>query len=185
MDSRRDTIPNPARYRRPVLERFAAIFLTKILNGIEPNYLDLRSPCGAGIGQVAYNYDGKVFTCDEGRMLHEMGDDTFLIGDVAFSRYRDLMSHRTVRTLAIASNLDSQPDCVNCAYQPYCGVCPVHSHRTQGTLFGRMRESALCGVFKGVQDILFEKIVEDDPATMDVLRKWTTLRDRSHIVQEC
>ena len=39
-------------------------------------------PCGAAIGQLAYNYDGKIFTSDEGRMLHEMGDSTFLIGDV-------------------------------------------------------------------------------------------------------
>ena len=39
-----------------ILERFAAIFLTKILGGEDPNFLDIRSPCGAGIGQVAYNY---------------------------------------------------------------------------------------------------------------------------------
>jgi sulfatase maturation enzyme AslB (radical SAM superfamily) len=60
-----------------ILERFAAIFLTKILGGEDPNFLDIRSPCGAGIGQVAYNYDGRIFTCDEGRMMHEMGDSSF------------------------------------------------------------------------------------------------------------
>jgi len=88
-------------------------------------------------------------------MLHEMGDSTFLIGDVGTTSYRDLMGHETVRALAIASNLDAQPDCVNCTYQPYCGVCPVHNHRTQGTIFGRMRESSLCAVHKGIQDHLF------------------------------
>ncbi len=168
-----------------ILERFAAIFLTKILTGTDPNYLDIRSPCGAGIGQVAYNYDGKIFTCDEGRMLHEMGDDSFLIGDVETSKYRELMGHPTVRALTIASNLDGQPDCVNCAYQPYCGVCPVHSHRTQGSLFGRMRESALCAVFKGIQDYLFEKIAESDPSTLRTFAKWTTVRERSHYLQAC
>lgn len=166
-----------------ILERFASIFLTKILTGNDPNYLDIRSPCGAGIGQVAYNYDGGIFTCDEGRMLHEMGDDTFLIGHVDKSRYRELMTHPTVRTLAIASNLDTQPGCVSCAYQPYCGVCPVHSHRTQGTLMGRVRESSLCAVHMGIQDYLFEKIAENDPATMSVLTRWTTSRDRTHYVQ--
>jgi His-Xaa-Ser system radical SAM maturase HxsB len=168
-----------------VLERFAAIFLTKILKGTDPNYLDIRSPCGAGIGQVAYNYDGKIFTCDEGRMLHEMKDDTFLIGDAATSKYRELMGHPTVRALAIASNLDSQPDCVNCTYQPYCGVCPVHSYRTQGTVFGRMRESVLCAVHKGIQDYLFEKLAENDPETMSTFGKWTTVRERSHYLQSC
>jgi len=41
----------------------------KILTENDPNFLDSRSPCGACIGQVAYNYDGKVYTCDEGRMF--------------------------------------------------------------------------------------------------------------------
>jgi uncharacterized protein len=80
-----------------VLERYAAIFLTKILRGVDPNFLDLRSPSGAGIGQLAYNYDGKVFTCDEGRMLHEMGDDRFLLGDV-HTGYR---AHRRPRHRAL------------------------------------------------------------------------------------
>jgi radical SAM protein with 4Fe4S-binding SPASM domain len=175
-----------------ILERFAAIFLTKILGGLDPNFLDIRSPCGAGIGQIAYNYDGKVFTCDEGRMLHEMGDSTFLLGDVspsgdttARSNYRDMMTHETVRALAIASNLDAQPDCVNCTYQPYCGVCPVHNHKTQGSIFGRMRESSLCAVHKGIQDYLFSKIGGGDPETLEILQRWTTVRDRTHFLQTC
>ena len=168
-----------------ILERFAAIFLTKILGGEDPNFLDIRNPCGAGIGQIAYNYDGKIFTCDEGRMLHEMGDSTFLIGDVHTSQYRDLMGHETVRALAIASNLDAQPDCVNCTYQPYCGVCPVHNHKTQGTIFGRMRESALCAVHKGVQDYLFEKLGSGDEKVLQTFQKWTTVRDRTHFLQSC
>ncbi len=168
-----------------ILERFAAIFLTKILGGEDPNFLDIRSPCGAGIGQIAYNYDGKIFTCDEGRMLHEMGDSTFLIGEVGETSYRELMGHETVRALAIASNLDAQPDCVNCTYQAYCGVCPVHNHKSQGTIFGRMRESTLCAVHKGIQDYLFEKLGSGDPAVVDIFKKWTTVRDRTHFLQSC
>jgi His-Xaa-Ser system radical SAM maturase HxsB len=168
-----------------ILERFAAIFLTKILGGEDPNFLDIRNPCGAAIGQVAYNYDGKVFTCDEGRMLHEMGDSTFLIGDVSKSTYRELMGHETVRAMAVASNLDAQPDCVNCTYQAYCGVCPVHNHRTQGSIFGRMRESTLCAVHKGIQDYLFEKIAGHDRDVLEILQRWTTVRDRSHFLQTC
>ncbi|MDH5491341.1 MAG: His-Xaa-Ser system radical SAM maturase HxsB [Myxococcales bacterium] len=166
-----------------ILERFASIFLTKIFSGQDPNYLDIRDPCGAAIGQIAYNQDGKVFTCDEGRMLHEEGDDSFLIGDVANTSYREVVGHETVRAMAVASNLDQQPDCVNCAYQPYCGVCPVHNHKTQGTLFGRMRESSLCSVHKGIQDYLFEKLGAGDRVAMDAFRRWTTIRARDHFIQ--
>jgi uncharacterized protein len=166
-----------------ILERYAAIFLTKILSGEDPNFLDIRSPGGAGIGQLAYNYDGKIFSSDEGRMLYEMGDDTFLIGDVRSSRYRDVVGHPTIRAMAIASNLDGQPDCVNCAYQPYCGTQPEHNHKTLGSMFGRMRESTMCAVHKGIQDYLFEKLGSADPDTLEVLSRWTTIRPRDHFVQ--
>lgn len=165
-----------------MLERYAAIFLTKILTDDDPNFLDIRSPCGAGIGQLAYNYDGRVFTCDEGRMLSHSGDDTFAIGDVGSSRYRDLVTHETVRALVTASNLDAQPDCINCAYNPYCGVCPVHSYATQGSIHGRMRESHLCAVHKGIQDLLFERLARAEPEVHATFRRWTTVRERSEFV---
>jgi His-Xaa-Ser system radical SAM maturase HxsB len=167
-----------------ILERYASIFLTKILSGEDPNFLDIRNPVGAGIGQLAYNYDGSICTCDEGRMLYEMGDKTFLIGNVHTSSYRELMGHETIRAVNIASNLDAQPDCVNCAYNPYCGTVPVHSHKSQGTLFGRMRESTLCAVHKGIQDYLFGKLIEGDPATLEILHRWTTVRPRTHFLQD-
>jgi His-Xaa-Ser system radical SAM maturase HxsB len=166
-----------------VLERYAAIFLTKILTGDDPNFLDIRNPCGSGTGALAYNYDGKIFTSDEGRMIHEMGDSAFQIGDVRDATYRSLMKHETVRALLLASVREVQPDCAVCTYAPYCGIQPEHNYRTQGTLFGRMRESTLCAVHKGIQDYLFNKLREDDQATMDILRRWTTVRERTHFIQ--
>jgi His-Xaa-Ser system radical SAM maturase HxsB len=166
-----------------VLERYASIFLTKILADEEPNFLDIRNPSGSAIGALAYNYDGRIFTSDEGRMIHEMGDSTFEIGNVRSSRYREVMRHETVRALVLASMRESQPDCATCAYVPYCGVQPEHSYLSQGTLFGRMRESTLCNVHKGIQDYLFEKLREGDPETVAILERWTTVRERSHFLQ--
>jgi len=166
-----------------VLERFASIFLTKILTGDDPNFLDLRNPSGAGIGGLAYNYDGSVFASDEGRMLHENGDDAFLLGHVDTAKYRDIVTHETVRALMVASNLDALPDCVNCTYNPYCGVKPEHSYATQGSIHGRIRESQICAVHKGIQDYLFGKLKEGDPETLEIFRRWTTIRERSHFVQ--
>ncbi len=163
-----------------ILERFAAIFLSKILRADDPNYLDIRNPCGAGIGQLAYDHDGKVYTCDEGRMLAAMGDSTFLLGDVRETTTRALVGHPTVRALLLASNLDALPDCSTCAYNPYCGVCPVHSHRTQGSIFARARESSLCAIHKGIQDHLFERLATATPAELEALDRWTTSRGRDH-----
>ncbi len=115
-------------------------------------------------------------------MMHETGDDSFLIVDARTATYRGLMKHETIRALILASIREAQPDCVSCAYAPFCGIQPEHSHRTQGTIFGRMRESALCAVHKGIQDYLFEKLREDDAATVETLRRWTTVRERTHFV---
>lgn len=166
-----------------VLERYASIFLTKILGDDEPNFLDIRSPGGSAIGQLAYSYDGKIFTSDEGRMMAETGESMFHIGDVQTSKYRDLMKHPTVRALVMASIREVQPDCVNCTYSPYCGIQPEHNHRSLGSIFGRARESTICSVHKGIQDYLFEKLRENDPATVEILRRWTTVRERTHFIQ--
>ena len=165
-----------------MIERYAAIFLTKILRGEDPNFLDIRSPAGAGVGMLAYGYDGSVYTCDEGRMLAASGDPSFRIGHVAESGYRDLVGHPTVRAMVIASNLDAQPDCVSCTYNPYCGIQTTHNHRTQGSVFGRMRESNICAVHKGIQDYLFDKLSSGEPHVLDAFERWTTVRSREHFL---
>ena len=163
-----------------MIERYASIFLTKILTGEDPNFLDIRSPGGAGLSALAYNYDGKVFAGDEARMMHETGDDTFYLGELGKLTWRELASHPTIRALVIGSNVDGRPDCVNCAYNPYCGADAVHTYKTQGSLAGRMRESTVCAVHKGIQDYLFGKIRQNDPAYVEIFRRWTTNRLREH-----
>jgi His-Xaa-Ser system radical SAM maturase HxsB len=167
-----------------ILERYAAIFLTKILQGTDPNFLDLRSPAGPGLGALAYNYDGNIYTCDEGRMLAAMGDDALRLGHVGDARYRDLVGHETVRAVALASNLDGQPDCEQCAYNPYCGTVPAHNLKTQGTVYGHMPDNNICMVHKGIQDYLFEKLAQADDGVLQAFERWTTIRPREHFVHD-
>ncbi len=167
-----------------MIERFAGIFLTKVLSDGDPNFLDIRSPCGAGIGQVTYNHDGSIYTCDEGRMLADSGDRLFQIGHVRDAKYREMMGHPTVRALAIASNLDAQPGCARCVYKPYCGVCPVYNHASQGNLHGRMGDSRWCATHMGILDILFDKLMHGDEDTVRTLTRWTTVRPRTHYVHD-
>ena len=41
----------------------ASVFLAKLLGDVAPNYMELRSPCGAGVGQMAFTASGDVYTC--------------------------------------------------------------------------------------------------------------------------
>jgi len=121
-----------------MIDRGSAILLAKILSREDPNFLDLRSPCGAGLGQLAYNYDGNVFTCDEGRMMYYMGEEAFLLGNVLEKSYDELIGNEVVESMCIASCLDVLPGCSDCVYMPYCGVCPVYNYAEQGNIFGQM-----------------------------------------------
>jgi radical SAM protein with 4Fe4S-binding SPASM domain len=146
--------------------------------------MDLRSPCGAGIGQLAYNYDGRVYTCDEARMIGAMGDDIFCIGNVGRDHYADLIGHGGVRTLAVASCLDGLPECTDCAYAPYCGVCPVYSYATAGDIFPHAPSCARCKIQKGILDMLFARLARGGEEMTQLFLRWTVDRDRSPVYRK-
>ena len=140
-----------------IVEHSARILLVKILGEGDPNYLDLRSPCGAGIGQMAYDYDGRVFTCDEGRMLAAMGDDAFYMGAPGPKSYGRLIESPVVRCVVTASLTDIQVSCSECAYKPYCGVCPVYNYTEHGDLFMH-QPSYRCAIYAGILDHIFMRL---------------------------
>ena len=142
-------------------ERAALTFLTKILSDSDPNFLDTRSPCGAGIGQIAYNYNGDVYTCDEGRMMSRIGDESFRIGNVRTSDYSQIITHPTVKAMCIASCLDNLPGCSDCVYKTYCGVCPLMNYADRGSVFAQQPCNESCKIQKAILDHLFEKIRVD------------------------
>ena len=151
-------------------ETTAKVFLTKALAAREPNHMDLRSPCGAGIGQIAYDYDGEIYSCDEGRLLRAMGDDLFHLGHVDAMGPKECALHPTIRTLAQASSLDAQSGCSRCVYKPTCGVCPLLEYVENGDLFTRAPDSRRCRILMGIQDDLFERL--RDPRQRKVLETW-------------
>ena len=151
-------------------ENTARHFLTKILLNRDPNTCDLRNPCGEGIGQLAYDFDGSVYTSDEGRMLARMGDDSFKIGHVASGSHRESMRQPVVRALVMASVLDSHPFYSTHAYKAYDGISPVINHASQGDMFGRMDTNLRCLVHTGILDYLFEKL--RDKKVSNVFQRW-------------
>lgn len=156
-----------------MVENLSLMILYKMLRGIDVNYMDLRSPCGAGIGQMAFNYDGRVFSCDEGRMMYELKDDAFLIGDVNNNNFRELIDNQVTKSLCLASCLDCLPGCRDCVFRPYCGVCPVVNYQEQGNIYGPNINNQRCQILTGIYTYLFEKIDENNSEVMDVFYRWT------------
>ena len=98
---------------------------------VEVGGVDLQSPAGIGVAAIVYNYDGDVYASDESRMLAEMGDKSFCIGNVHRDSYEDIfLSDRLLEALE-SSFAASAPMCSWCAFEPYCGADPVFHHATQ------------------------------------------------------
>ncbi len=145
-----------------IREMMASFILMKVLLNEDPAYLELRSPCGAGIGQIAYNYNGDVYTCDEGRLLSETGDDTFKIGNVFEDKYENLIDNDVVKTVCSSSCLDSLPFCSDCVFNPYCGTCPIFNYSTQGNIFGQMPSNDRCKISMAIFNYLFSKMKDEE-----------------------
>lgn len=135
-------------------EYYAAMVLRKMLTPFQPGYVDLLSPSGAGVAAVVYNYDGDVYASDESRMLAEMGDKSFCIGNVHENSYEEIFLNDTLLEALESSFAASVPMCAWCAFEPYCGADPVFHHATQSDFVGKKPLSAFCNrnmsVFKGL-----------------------------------
>jgi len=142
----------------PLVERFAAALLTRILTDTPPRDPRLRSPATDGTGQLAYTADGGIYASLEGAQLGLLGDDVFRLGTLGQDAYLDVVQCDTTRALVLASTLDGQPDCAACAYKPFCGQRPVRNYGEQGSIQGRMRDSPTCARHKGAQDALFTRL---------------------------
>jgi His-Xaa-Ser system radical SAM maturase HxsB len=118
------------------IELYAQLLLTRILTPFSTGYVDLQSPAGAGIGVAVYNYDGDVYASDEARMLAEMGDRTFRLGNLHTDSYDTMFGGALIRSMVASSCVESLPGCADCAFQPFCGADPVFNYATQGDMVG-------------------------------------------------
>ncbi len=154
-----------------IAEIFTAIIAKKIWTNDDPGYVDLTSPAGIGIGALAYNYDGDVYASDEGRMLAEMKDYTFRLGNVHTHDYADLMlSDKLIEPLQQSLAL-SAPQCATCAFEPYCGADPTYHHATTGDYVGHKAFSDFCARNTGVFTSILRRS-RDDEYVRRLFRHW-------------
>lgn len=152
-------------------EHFAALLLTKMLTSNDPGFVDLMNPAGAGIATVVFNYDGDVYASDESRMLREMGDTTFKLGNLATSSYEDIFTNESLLNALDDSFTLSAPMCNECAFEPWCGADPVYHHAMHGDVLGRKPESEFCKRIMGVTKLLLTRM-KDDHETKKLFTQW-------------
>lgn len=156
------------------VEQFAAIILTKMLTPFETGYVDQMSPAGIGIAAIIYNYDGDVYASDESRMLSEMGDKTFHLGNVHKNAYEEIMLSDALLSPLEASYAASAPMCCDCAFEPYCGAEPVRHHVLHKDYVGRKPVSPFCNRNMAIFRRLISLMKQDDEIRR-VFLSWVTM----------
>ncbi|BDB29442.1 His-Xaa-Ser system radical SAM maturase HxsB [Cupriavidus sp. TA19] len=152
-------------------EYYSTLLLTKMMSAEDPGFVDLMNPAGAGIAAVVFNYDGDVYASDESRMLREMGDTTFRLGNVHQNSYEEIFTSDALLTALEDSFTSSAPMCSDCAFEPWCGADPVFHHGMYGDVLGRKPESDFCKRVMGITKYLLEKMRKDDEAK-EIFMRW-------------
>jgi His-Xaa-Ser system radical SAM maturase HxsB len=148
-----------------IIERFTHLILQKIFSSDEPGFLDFRNPCGIATGQIAYNYNGDIYCCDEGR-----GFDVFCLGNVWNMTYHEYVNQNKTQKLVESSILESSY-CDTCIFKPYCGQCPVLNYAEQHSLIPKIATNTRCKIMKGIFEWIFQKAVFDESAKK-VFNEW-------------
>ncbi|NTU72798.1 His-Xaa-Ser system radical SAM maturase HxsB [Candidatus Roizmanbacteria bacterium] len=160
-------------------ESYITLILTKILTPWPVGFVDLQSPAGAGMGVVVYNYDGDVYASDESRMLAEMGDTSFRLGNVLDDSYEDIFFGETMQNIALVNCNEALAGCSDCVYHTYCGADPVRNYATQKDFYGYRPASDFC--YKNLSIIKYAfKLISASNHDADLYRiiwSWITRGD--------
>ena len=154
-------------------EYMTVIYLQKIFNSYDPNFMDIRSPSGIAIWWVAYNYDGKVYASDESRMLGRMGMEDFLMTEMKETgedTYRAMINSDITKIAVQSSCLDGLPGYNDHVYKPYLWVDIIHNFKLTGSVYQPLSKDDKVQMQIAILDYIFEKL--RDPQDSAILKSW-------------
>lgn len=122
------------------VERMVRVALLKVLTNKNVGFADWRNPCGDVLQAITYDIDGEMLPADEARSNRVM----FSLGNVRGRSYQDLLDDNSAFGTVNLSIRDREPECRECAYNPYCGVNPVVEYARTGSPRAKPYESEDC-----------------------------------------
>jgi His-Xaa-Ser system radical SAM maturase HxsB len=144
--------------------------LKRVLRSDADNHVDLRNPNFFASDYIVVDHDGVFYPTDEARMLSRIGRVDLSVGRVATG-----IDQKKVAMLNGSSLNNFDPDCIHCAYQPFCGSDVVDDISRYGRVDIPRHETWFCRRQTSIFDKVFELIYRDDPATQKSLAHWIGL----------
>lgn len=153
------------------VESFTKLILAKMLSPFPIGFVDLQSPAGVINNVIVYNYDGNVYPSDEARMIAEMGDDYFQLGNVNQNNYYDIFYGKKAKLISENWSNECLAGCSECAFQSYCGADPIRNYSIQGDMYGFRPTSDFCRKNKLIFKHLIQ-LIESDREIEEIFNSW-------------
>jgi len=150
----------------PIREESFSLLLKKVMTPFLDGFVDIQNPTALAKMCLLVNHDGNIYPSDEARMIAEMGDKRFLLGNLAENiSYASMLGRSS--DFSRLHSLDEIPKCSRCPYVSYCGADPVRKYYT-----ANMPGESFCGKKRKVFDFLFSRIEQASPAEQKLFRSW-------------
>ena len=134
--------------------------------------VDLRNPSPFGTDYIVIDHDGLLYPTDEARMLARIGLVDLSIGSVS-----EGVDTEKLAALNAAALNDYEPDCIHCAFQPFCGSDLVDNISRYGRIDAPKSGEWFCGRQTAVFDKVFELLYRTDEAARFSLSAWLDVPD--------
>ena len=154
------------------VEGYTTLLLKRILTPFATGFVDLQSPAGAGISCAIYDYDGRVYVSDEGRMMARFKDYFFCLGNVNTDSYQQLFNGEKMHQMLHHACVDNLPQCAYCAFAPYCGADPVRNQSEQGSMVGFRPTNDTCRKNMALIRYILALLKRNDPDLNRVFWSW-------------
>jgi len=150
-------------------EEMFSIILRKIFSPFNDGFVDMQNPCALGQMCMLVKQNGDVYPSDESRMISEMGNEHWKMGNVNDKNCLVTMKGKRAEILE-NGRLENYEECKDCVYSPFCYADPIKKWYI-ANISGQDYES-YCGIRKELFRFVFEQIKNADEERLALFRRW-------------
>ena len=148
-------------------EFYFSLLLKRIFHPTEDGFVDFRSPNFFMNDYCVIDFDGKIYPSDEARMLSRTKHIDLSLGELGSS-----IDTEKVGNLNWHSMNQVEPDCVHCAYMPYCGIDITDDLSRYNRIDSPKFDTWFCRRHMMLFDFIFDKIAAHDIGWLNIFLKW-------------
>jgi His-Xaa-Ser system radical SAM maturase HxsB len=153
-------------------EFYLSLMVRSIFGGLAHGYVDLRSPARFASDYCVIDYDGTLYPSDEARMLSRTRSIDLAIGSMESGFDEGKLAELNRNAIN-----QVHPDCVHCAYLPFCGIDVIDDISRYGRSDIPKHETWFCRRQMSLFDLIFEKVAAQDAGYLSVFLKWLYRRN--------